>query len=236
MSDISVRRLTGGFGLAAGILIVVALALYVGAGTPPPPGDNAKTIDFVTRNKDLLFGGSITDTLNAACFLVFVAGFRHLIRQARPDFEWVATLVFGAGVAYVGVTFTFDMLIGGAALDTTVTPDASAIRALGEGSMLALGSVGLVSAALFLGSAGLAITRSFVLPAWIGWLGYVGAILNLVAVPTIYGGIDATAFYSVNGYAPLVLGTLPFLIWLLAAGTTLLVARGHAASRENDSG
>jgi len=36
-------------------------------------------------------------------WLVFLADFRHLIRQARQEYEWIATLVFGVGVVVTAV-------------------------------------------------------------------------------------------------------------------------------------
>lgn len=61
-------------------------------------------------------------------FVVFLAGFRHLIRQARSDFEWIASLVFGAGLVVICLELMADGLEAGAALDTVVKADPSAVR------------------------------------------------------------------------------------------------------------
>ena len=50
--------------------------------------------------------------------MVFAAGFRDLIRRARPDYEGVGTLMFGAWVVWIGVSLVADGLEGGSALDT----------------------------------------------------------------------------------------------------------------------
>jgi len=228
MSDLNVRRWTGGFGVAAGVLILVVLALYVAAGSAPRVEDAAKLSQFVTKNNGLILTISLADTMNAAFFIAFVAGFRHLLRQARSDYEWVATLVFGVGLVYATLTLIFDTLIGGAALDTVTKAEPVAVRALIEGSTLVVSSVGLVVVALFLAAAAFAVLGTGALPRWVGWAGYIGAILNLVAVPTIYGGTDPTGFYTADGYAPLILGTLPYVIWLLIAGISLLVGKSRA--------
>lgn len=48
-------------------------------------------------------------------FVVFLAGFRQVIKQARPDHEWVASLVFGAGLVVITLELAGDALQGAAA-------------------------------------------------------------------------------------------------------------------------
>jgi hypothetical protein len=58
-------------------------------------------------------------------------GFRHLVRHARPESEWLGTLTFGAAAVWLAVTLVADGLMGGATLDTLRgDADASAVRAL----------------------------------------------------------------------------------------------------------
>jgi hypothetical protein len=229
MGDLIVRRWTGGFGVAAGILILVVFVIYLLIGTPTGVGDTAKFGDYITKNNGRFLTITLLDTLNVACFLIFVSGFRYLIRQSRPAYEWASMLVFGVGLVLGTLTLVFDALLGGAALDTVSKADSSAVRALTEGSFLLVGSVGLIMTALFLGSAGYAVLATGVLPRWAGWAGYAAAVLNLIAVPSIYGGTDFSGFYTANGYAPLILGTLSYVIWLLIAGISLLVVTPTAA-------
>lgn len=40
--------------------------------------------------------------------IIFVAGFRHLIRQVRTDYEWIGTLTFGTFIIWIGVTLMAD--------------------------------------------------------------------------------------------------------------------------------
>lgn len=131
----------------------------------------------------------VIDMFMMACILVFLTGFRHLIRQARPDYEWLATLVFGVGLVLVAVTLVADSLEGGTALDTVGgKADPTAIRALSEGYLLMFGSIGCILFALLSAASGYATLATGVLPRWTGWVAYAVAILNLAAIPSIYGG------------------------------------------------
>jgi hypothetical protein len=61
---------------------------------------------------------------------VFVAGLRHLIRRVRPDYEWLAALVFGSALVQTASVLMFEAFAGGAALDTFNKPDPTVVRAL----------------------------------------------------------------------------------------------------------
>jgi hypothetical protein len=82
---------------------------------------------------------------------------------------------------------------GGAALDTSTKSDPSVVRALWEASIVFYGAIGLMMSALLLAALGCATLASGPLPRWIGWLAVAGAIVNLVASPTIFFGTDVTA-------------------------------------------
>jgi hypothetical protein len=233
MTDLNLRRWTGAFGLGAGVLILLAIGLYLAAGSAPRIEDAAKFSDYVTKNNSLILTTTVVDALNAACFIVFLAGLRHLIRQARPDQEWVATLVFGAGLIDAALSLVFDALLGAAALDTVNKAEPIVVRALAEGSTLIISSVGLVVRALFLSASGYAIVASSAVPRWTGWVAAAAAVLNLAAVPTIYRGTDLSGFYTAGGYAPFVLGILPYVAWLFVLGISLVVGQPRAiVSRE----
>ena len=156
--------------------------------------------------------------------LVFLAGFRHLVRQARADYEWVASLVFGVGLLVIAIELVADGLEAGAALDTVVRADPSVVRGLMEASFPLYGAIGLITAALMLGAAGYATLGTGVLHRWTGWFAYFAAIGNLLAAPSILGGTHITGFYTASGYAPFV-GQGLMLIWFLVASVSMLVKR-----------
>jgi hypothetical protein len=91
-------------------------------------------------------------------------------------------------------------LADGTALDTVGAPaDPSVLRALTEGHMVMFGSIGCVLLALVAAASGYVTFASGALPNWTGWVAYAVALLNLIAVPTMFGGKSDTSFVSAGG-------------------------------------
>jgi Na+/phosphate symporter len=226
MNDLKVRRWAGAFGVAGFVLFLVALPLYfIGPQPVARLEDTVQFSDSVTRASTLILTrATLADPLIMACLLVFLAGFRHLIRQARPDYEWVGTLVFGAGLVVITLELAGDALEGGAALDTFVKADPTVVRGLMEGSFVFYGAIGLIMSALLLASAGYATLATGVLPRWTGWVAYAAALVNLVAAPSIYGGTDYTGFYTASGYVTFI-AQGAMVIWFLIASVSMLVVK-----------
>ena len=226
MNDQKIRRWAGGFGIAGFVVFLAALPLYfVGVGPGAPLENTAQFSDLIARtNTFILIRTALADPLIYVGFLVFLAGLRHLIRVARPDYEWIAALVFGVGLVVIAVELVGDGLEAGAALDTWVKADPTAVRALMEGSFPMFGALGRILAALMLASAGYATLATGVLHKWTGWFAYAAALMNLAAAPSILGGTNITGFYTASGYAPFI-GQAVMLIWFLAAAISMISKR-----------
>ena len=81
--------------------------------------------------KNVAFTRILMDQGIYVAMLIFAAGLHQLIRRARSESEWIATLLFGAALGWVAVTVVADGLEGGAILDTlNGNSDPSAVRAL----------------------------------------------------------------------------------------------------------
>lgn len=231
MNDLKVRRWTGAFGVASIALILIAQPLWFIGGTAPRLEDTIRFSEYVTRNNAIILTRSLADTLVVACFLVFLAGFCHLIRQARANYEWASMLVFGVGLVFAMLTLLGDAFCAAAALDTIGgRAEPAVVRGLWEASIPAFGAMGLIIMALFMASAGYAILSTRSLPGWTGWLAYAGAIGNLLAAPAIYAGTNATGFYTADGLVSLA-SELPFLIWALAASISMMLVKREAVIR-----
>ncbi len=230
MNDLTVRRIAGAFGVAGFVVFLVATPLYfIGPSQPTRTEDAAQLADFLTKTStQILTRATIADPIIIACFMVFLAGFRHLIRQARLDYEWVATLVFGAGLTFGTLQLVGDALQGGAALDASVKADPTVVRGLFEASYVFYGAIGLIMVALMLASAGFAILATGVLPKWTGWIAFASAAVSLIAAPSIYGGTDYTSFYSASGWVTYI-AQLTFVIWFLIASVSMLVMKREVA-------
>jgi hypothetical protein len=230
--DRRVRRWAGWFGLGAFLVFLVALPLYfIGVGPPARLQDTAQYSDLIARtNTFILIRTAVADPLIMIGLLVFMAGFRYVVRRAKEDYEWVAALFFGVGLVVIAVELVADGLQAGAALDTTVKSDPTAVRALNEGSFPMYGAIGLLVSALMLASAGYAILGTGVLPRWTGWFACAAALLNLAVAPSILGGTDITGFYTASGYAPFV-GQAAMLIWFFVASVSMIVKRHPPATK-----
>jgi Na+/phosphate symporter len=221
MSDLQVSRWAGAFGVAGFVVFLVALPLYFG-GTAAPVEDTVRFSDYVTSiNTSILIRTSLADPLIFVGLLVFLAGFRHLIRQARQEYEWLASLVFGVGVLLLTLELVGDGLEAGAALDTAAKAEPSVVRGLMEASFPMYGAIGLIMSALLLASAAYATLATGVLPRWTGWFAFAGAAANLAAAPSILGGTDFTAFWSAPGYVTFV-AQLAMTVWFLVASVSML--------------
>lgn len=225
MNDARVRRWAGTFGVAGFVVFLAALPLYYLAGPEPPIEDTAATSAFVTRASTfILTRATLADPLIMIGFLVFLAGFRHTIRLARPDHEWVSTLVFGAGLVVITLELVGDALQAAAALDTIVKPEPAVVRGLIEASFPFFGAVGLLMSALFLSSAGYATLATGALPKWTGWVAYGAAVANLAAAPSILVGPDYRAFYTATGYVTMI-GQGLLVIWFSVASVSMIVVK-----------
>jgi len=222
MSDLTVRRWAGAFGVAGFVVFLVALPLYFIGMTDAPLEDAERFSDYVTSvNTSILIRTSLADPLIMVGLMVFLAGFRHLIRQARQEYEWLATLVFAVGVVVITLELVGDGLEAGAALDTVAKADPTVVRGLMEASFPMYGAIGLIMSALLLASAGYATLATGVLPRWSGWFAYAAAIANLLAAPSILGGTDYTAFWSAPGYVTFI-AQVAMVIWFLIASISML--------------
>lgn len=232
MNDLKVRRWAGAFGLVGFVVFLVALPLYfVGPQPAARLEDTVQFSDSMSRASTLiLMRTTLADPLIMAGLLIFLAGFRRLIRQARPAYEWVSALVFGVGLVVITLELAGDALAGGAALDTSVKADPSVVRGLWEGSFVFYGAIGLIMSALLLASAGYATLSTGVLPRWIGWAAYVAAAINLVAAPSIFGGTDYTGFFTASGYVTFI-GQGAMLIWFLIASVSMLASKRETTAQ-----
>jgi hypothetical protein len=182
--------------------------------------------EFLSRTSNETLMIIMIDTVLMAFVIVFLAGFRQIITSSESDLEWVADLAFGAGLLFVGVTLVGDAMEGGAALDAASGhPDPSVLRALTEGHMLMFGSIGCVLLALVSAASGYVTLASGALPRWTGIVAYVVAVLNVIAVPTMFGGTSDSSFVSAGGVGVAIFATFPWLAWVIAVGIVTIRAR-----------
>jgi len=227
-----VRRWTGIAAIVVAVLLLTEFFVRVGMGSRPDLDDPDALAAFLTRTRIATLVVIMIDTFLMTSMIVLFAGLRQLHTHARRDVQWLADLAFGAGLVFVTITLIGDALEGGSALDAIgMAPDPSAMRALTEGYTLLFGATGCVLIALIAGASGYTTLLSGALPAWTGWVAIVVAVLNLAAVPTMFGGTSTDDFWSAGGTGVTMIGTFPFFAWSVAVGIATI--RGIRAKPEH---
>ncbi|MFZ3468408.1 hypothetical protein ACODT3_35185 [Streptomyces sp. 4.24] len=218
MNENLVRRLMGLSGIAAGALAAVTIPLYFASSGPPAASNVLARI--------------LVNLLTCGALLVFFVGLRHVIRGAGPAFDWLASLVFGAGLAYVTITLVASSVEAGIVLENPGGGiDPTVDGPLAHAVMLLHGSAARLLTALLLTAAGYAILRAAVLPRWTGYAACAIAAVNLAFVPSLFSGTDAAEFYSAIGWGNTALTAALLVYWALAVGVALLRAAPKARCR-----
>jgi hypothetical protein len=164
-----------------------------------------------------------------ALFLGYISGLRAIAVASAPEHEWLATTMFGAGVAIAVIGFA-GLGVGLTAIAVAASnhADASQVRLLFEVERVLGGAPWLVPAAFFLGTAGSLGAATRILPRWLALVGWIGSVLVFIAALSAYGGSDPGVFWAANGSVT-VLAFLPFWVWTLGSSIVLLRRRRSAA-------
>jgi hypothetical protein len=216
------------FGVAA--FLIAEFIVRETEGSRPPLSDTNALIAFMARTSAQTLTIVTIDAVLMANVIVFLAGFRQIIKNSARGLEWIADLTYGAGLVFVATTLVGDGMEGGAALDAQeARPSIAVLRALTEGHTLLFGSIGCVLIALIAASSGTVILRSDVLPRWTGVVAYIVAGLNIAAIPTLFGGTSDTSFVAAGGLGVTLFATFPWLAWVIVVG--IVTVRGHRPTR-----
>jgi Kef-type K+ transport system membrane component KefB len=133
------------------LLLIPLYFTYAG----PPPASNV-----LTRN--------LVGILLCALLIVFLAGLSHLIRVAHAAYEWIASVIYGAGMTWVAVLLVgISLEVGAISGAPGGTLDPPIDGPLANGTMLIHGSIGRALTALILTAAGYAILRTRIFAVWI---------------------------------------------------------------------
>jgi hypothetical protein len=216
MNAISLRRHTGICGLVAAIISLMQLPLYFMYSGAPPQWN------VLTRILVSIIGGSI--------LIVFLCGFRLVIREASRDLEWAATVALVSGLMWLSFSFVAQSMEAGTVIVSKVPIDPTVDGALAPGQFLLWGSIGRAMTTLFLSASGMAILRGRLMPVWFGQLAWVLAVVNLAFLPAMFFGPDPAQFYSAVGWGTT--ATIPVLVicWILVASIILVRTPDNSAA------
>jgi hypothetical protein len=205
MNEFLARRFTGFACLAAAVAFIVEVPLYfVYSGSPPDSNVLAR----------LLIG-----ILALGALLLFMTGFRELIKSVSPRHEWIGGIAATAGLAYVVVTLVSSGLEAGAVIGTDHPIDPTITV---TGTYILYGSIGRMLLGIFLASVGYAISRSQALPRWTARSAYVLAALNVAFIPSLFFGNKPAFFYAANGWGTTASMGAILSYWLLAMSVSII--------------
>ena len=171
VTDSSIARITGMFGVACVLLSWAQFPLWV-IGGAPPFCDSEALARHLYDLRTTAFIRILMDQGIYVSMMIFAAGFRHLVRRARPESDWLGLLALVSAAVWLAVTLAADGLMGGAVLATLQgASDVSAALPLVFGTLLIHnGSIAFAITGLFMAAAGWATLDSGVLPRWTGWI------------------------------------------------------------------
>ncbi|MGW3469607.1 hypothetical protein ACWDKQ_14305 [Saccharopolyspora sp. NPDC000995] len=214
MNERAWERAGAASGLAAAVLLLASLFLNPSAPTGEEP---VLTFFYVAANRVTVSLAALFGTLAAVVFLWFVGHLRHLLQRAEGGTEAFSPVVFAAGVVLSTAT-VLSMLpvIALASMSRDVTTASqSSVFVLSELHRLSLGPIGLL-VALFAATTGAAMVRRELLAPWVGWFGFVVALIGLIA--------GVTAFFLTGPFimvAAMVTGVV-FAVWIGDAAVLML--------------
>lgn len=208
--------------MAGGIAAIVFAVLFVigfllTSDTPDGDESDLKWVRYFadSGNRRMIVTGAILLTLAAVAFLIFLGVLRERLRGAAPGSEWISTITFASGIAFVTMIAAFTVGKGAVAAgitfgDNPVPRDASIMRtfeSLGFGSLLLFGA-GFAGLVIFTTS--IVSGRAALLPSWLVVTGYI------VGVIVFLGGLL---------FFPIIL----IVLWMLAIGIVMVSRSGAAA-------
>ncbi|MGW6200969.1 hypothetical protein ACWF0M_32810 [Kribbella sp. NPDC055110] len=207
MSETSVRRYAGLFGIVAGALIVVQVPLYfLYSGAPPD-------WNILTR--------SLIGVVGCIFYILFFTGLRQLIHQVDVASDWIAGVIQAAGLLWVAMVFVPQSMEAGAAIVVDHDIDTTREGPFAGAQYLMQGLISRLLMALLLIALGIVVVRLRLLPKWVGRSAFVLAAINLAFVPAIYSNDDPSNFYAVQGWGTTASMGALWSLWTLAVGISV---------------
>jgi hypothetical protein len=159
-----------------GVLFIVLAVIAILVGGEPPSADDdvQEIVDFYLDNEDEIEISAALGTLAVAALIFFANYFRRVLAEAGEGLM-SATVLVGGSIMAIGIAIDGTISIALAETADDLEPaSVQTLQALWDNDFLPIA----LGAFVFLVSAGIAVVKSGVLPAWLGWVAIVLAILG----------------------------------------------------------
>jgi hypothetical protein len=215
------ERWTGTAGIVTTVLQVIAFGVFAAAGTPTGVDTANGVVKYMRHGSGAIETSALLFFVAFGLLFVFLGGLRAMIVAASPRLDYLGTAVFGLGATGNILGYVSLGILAAAAVNAAGTPDAPAVHAMFVAAGVIGGAPSAIALGLFLGVSGSALSTSAILPRWTVWISWVAAVLVLATAPALYGGDNASAFYTANGFVTL-LALLPLYVWTTAVSIAIL--------------
>jgi hypothetical protein len=215
-------------GAATGIVFVVlAFASFIIGGELPKPGDSAEqVVTYYTSDSDMILWSGWLWGLAGIAFLWFLGSLRSHLVRAEGDPGRLTSVMFAGGIAG-GLVFSIGVIIS-SALAFGIAQDAPAELTHAFSDLATQLFNGAAFAFfVFVAATSLISGRTKVFPAWLGWFGWLVALLTLASSLTLV--FDAGIFST--GEIVSVLAFFGFFLWFLALAFTVTRQVGKEPTR-----
>jgi hypothetical protein len=216
------RFLTARVAGICGILFFVGVAVpgFATGGPPDPSDPAAKWLAYYTDHHSGLVATPLFAMFGTFFAFFFFAKLISTLREAEPA-PRPLTMVAIISVSVTAAMAAVGGILAAAAafrLGTSEHVDAVTLLALNDASAITLTLLGVPVAAFF-AAEGVLIRSSGRLPAWLGVVYLVAALLELVGPFSL---LSTTGAFSPNGIAGLFFGLLPLAVVIISTSIVML--------------
>ncbi len=224
MTETGWERWGAACGLA--LLLVGAAGTALERGAPKVTAPAAKVAQFFADNWTTLVAQSIVFVIGAGVFLWFLGSLRSYLARTETGAARLATVAFGAGVAWVAIHAAAQAVQSGMAIAAHNAASKEMLAALYP-TGYALFTLADVPLAVMLFATGVLALRTGAFPAWLGWLSVATGVVHL-AMP--FGLLAESGPLASGGWLTYVQYPL-FAVWLLCVTTVMLIELGRPVRR-----
>jgi hypothetical protein len=218
MYNVAVERSAGWSGIAFIVIVIVAAFL---PGAPPPPDATAATVGaFIDAHHAMWMLAAWLTFPAVAFFLWWLVQLRAYLRLVPQVDDGLPTYMLAGGIVAAAIVLVAAIVqaVLGLRLSTDRGPQ---LISLLYDTFSACGAFIFVPSVIVVLAASHSGRRHESLPSGLVYFGYLTAVGEVVATLSVF---FTSGFMAIGGIGTVVLGLLPFAIWVIWASVVLIRA------------